>query len=690
MYRIAEDHLKSMFGENAVFREGQWEAISLILSSKRALLVQKTGWGKSIIYFIATKMNRQAGSGPTVLVSPLLSLMRNQLINANKLGLVAESINSQNQDSWDEVFHKLEHDECDLLMISPEQLGNKKRIREILAHMYKGIGMFVVDEAHCISDWGHDFRPDYRRIVSIVQTLPASIPVIATTATASERVVEDVAVQLGRLEVHRGSLMRESLRLQVISLKDQADRLAWLAENVPKFTGAGIIYCLTVADSERVANWLRHKGIDAKEYNAKLTAEERVLLETAFMKDQVKCLVATVALGMGYDKPNIGFVVHYQRPGNIVSYYQQIGRAGRSLESAYAILLNGKEDDEIQNYFIRTAFPTEREMNDVLSVIEDSDQGLTKGELMAHVNIQYQRLEKCLKFLEVENILDQDDSRRYFRTLRPWEPNIGKSTEVTRRRYAEVEEMKQFVELEHCYMKFIAEKLDDPYAKECGRCRNCVGKDFFKAVADPALVIEASAFLRAELLSIEPRKMWPPGVRGSAMSRMAQDERIEEGRVLCYYGDAGWGRLVQEDKYVHDRFREELVDASAELIRNWLGDRLGHISIAYVPSLVRPDLVRSFANRVAERLGRPSLVLLSRKEGGSAQKEMENSAFQCRNALEVFSATGKSPDGPVLLIDDMVDSKWTLTVCGYLLKKEGCAAVYPFALASTAGMGDRG
>ena len=686
MYNKSLIYLKQMFGENAKFRGGQWEAIEHILHNKKALIVQQTGWGKSIVYFIATKILRSTGRGPTILISPLLSLIRNQIDSALKLEIVAESINSQNVDEWDIVKNKLEDDKCDILLISPEQLANRDRFNELLSYIKKGIGLFVVDEAHCISDWGHDFRPDYRRIINIIKTLPPNVPAIATTATANQRVVEDISSQLGDIEVLRGPLVRESLRLQVIKLYDQAERLAWLAVNIPKMPGVGIVYCLTVSDCYRVSDWLNKNEIDARVYTGKLNAEDRKMLENLFMQNEVKCLVATIALGMGYDKSDIGFVIHYQRPGNVVSYYQQIGRAGRNLDNAYAILLNGVEDDDIQEYFINTAFPTEDEMKNVVSILENSENGLRVNQLLRLVNMRNNRLEKCIKYLEVENIISKGKDGRYFRTINEWAPDLCKSERITKQRYEELNEMKQFADLDRCYMQFIAHKLDDPYAKECGKCSVCIGKKYFPTSVDQELALTAVKFLKGQFIVIEKRKQWPAGTMDETQKKISTNYQIEDGRALCNYGDAGWGKFIHDDKYVSNYFREELVDATVELILDWLHDSIKHMYLAYIPSLRKPELVKSFAYRVAKKLNIPCIDIIKKKKKTQPQKELENSVYQCQNAFESFSVEGDFENHEILLIDDMVDSRWTLTVCGYMLKEKGARLVYPFAIASTAGV----
>ena len=681
--------LRQMLGENAEFHPGQWESIESALQNNRILVVQKTGWGKSVVYFIATKLLREKGMGPAILISPLLSLMRNQIEAAKRIGIKAETINSDNKDDWDRVELTLLDNQCDILLMSPERLGNEDFINRILPSIKGGIGMIIVDEAHCISDWGHDFRPDYRRIVRIINNLAPNIPVIATTATANQRVIEDIKSQLGnKLNIIRGPLTRESLRLQVTKLHSQAERLAWIYENIDKMDGSGIIYCLTTRDCNKVAKWLKYKGINALPYHSSLSdngdenrrlSEER---EQLLLDNKVKALVSTVKLGMGFDKPDIGFVIHYQRPGSIVKYYQEIGRAGRSLDNAYAILLSGEEDDEIEEYFINSAFPTEKEMQKAVRVIEDSDSGLKQGEIMKNVNMTLGRLQKCLKVLQIDNIIAKNKSV-YTRTLNPWRPDLEKSKSIIDLRYHELRKMKDFVDLDSCYMRFISEELDDVEIRDCGKCSNCIGDKYFQDKPNEGNILDAVKFLKGDFLTINARKVWPSGLHVTGKSKIPDDLMNKEGRVLCTYGDAGWGKYVKEDKYKNNYLRDSLVEASLELIRDkWEKDTEPQW-VTCIPSIRNPELVRDFARRLAKKMGLPYYDVIRKKKDTPQQKNMENSYRQCSNVLEGFEVFGTILNQPVLLIDDMVDSRWTFTVCGTLLKQSGAGDVYPFALAST-------
>jgi ATP-dependent DNA helicase RecQ len=674
-----------MLGPGARFREHQFEAIVAVVEGRqRLLLVERTGWGKSLVYFIATRLLREQGAGPALLISPLLALMRNQIQMAERIGIRAVTIHSANTDEWQMAENALSRGTCDIVLISPERLSNERFRLNVLPRIRGAIGLLVVDEVHCISDWGHDFRPDYRRIVRIVQALPRNVPVIGTTATANDRVVADVVEQLGpSLIPIRGALTRRSLHLQAIRLADQAERLAWLAEHVPRLPGSGIIYCLTVADTRRVATWLQQHGIKAEAYNAALDNASRERLEQLLLTNRVKALIATVALGMGFDKPDLGFVIHYQRPGSIVAYYQQVGRAGRAVEDAYAILLHGSEDDEIQEYFIESAFPRPEAMTQVLQLLEDSEGGLTSGQLLRQTNLSLGTVERALKLLEIDGAVSKTGTN-YFRTLNPWSPDVERMTRVTAQRYQELQQMQAFVDYTGCLMQFVAQALDDETAQPCGRCANCVG-DFAPRTANRVLVQEAVTFLRRDFQIIEPRKLWPAGGTPPYRGSIPATRRLEPGRALCIYGDAGWGRLVRDGKYRHGRFSDELVEAAAEMIRKRWQPSPAPLWVTAIPSKRHPTLVPNVASRLAAALQLSYRQVLAVMSEWPQQKDMRNSAQQANNVLGALRVDTACSAAPVLLVDDIVDSRWTLTVAGYLLREAGVTAVHPFALAVASG-----
>lgn len=676
--------LRECYGQDAKFRDGQEEAINSVLDGKRTLVVQKTGWGKSLVYFLATKIIRRESNKITLIISPLLALMNNQIESASKLGIKVKTLNSENMEEWDLIIEEINKNDVDALIISPERLANDDFKKMLIVNLTVNIGLFVVDEAHCISDWGHDFRPDYRRIIDIVNLLPSNIPVLATTATANDRVVNDIKAQLGNdIIISRGGLIRKSLAIQVIKLASKEERLAWLSNNVKDIPGTGIIYCLTVNDCKLVEKWLKENGYTCESYYAAVDKERKMEIIDKFMNNHIKVLIATVAFGMGFDKKDISFVIHFQKPANIVAYYQQIGRAGRAIDRAYAILFCGSEDDEISNYFIDSAFPTEKEMDEIINLLS-GNPGFKMADFEKHMNMKRARIEKCIKYLLVNGDIYKDGSQ-YYKTLKPWKPDLKKSEEITKIRKNELKQMNEFVDISDCYMKYIADALDDIEAEPCGCCANCRRQSLF--VVEPLMedITRAQLFIKNDFNVIEPRKKWPATVKILNKNTILSEHLCEQGRVLSNYGDAGWGKHVAECKYKIGVFDEQLVDASVELLEAFIAENKIEW-VTSIPSLRRPELVRNFAIRIAGKLRLPYVESIVKLNNSQCQKELQTNYLQYKNASDTFDVLSENIlDGNVLLIDDMVDSRWTFTVCGYKLRSNGCGKVYPFALANTAG-----
>lgn len=668
---------------NATFRDDQENAIRHVVEGRgRLLVVQKTGWGKSSVYFIAAKLLREGGSGPGLLISPLLALMRNQIAAAERMGVRALTINSENKLEWEAVEGKLARDEVDILLISPERLANEHFRNNVLGPVAGRISLLVVDEAHCISDWGHDFRPHYRFIEGIVRRMPANLRLLATTATANNRVLDDLQIVLGPdLTLSRGDLSRSSLLLQTMRIPSQAERMAWLATHLPNINGSGIVYTLTVRDTEQVAEWLRSRGINAQAYSGE-SGDRRVDLENALLENRVKALVATTALGMGFDKPDLAFVIHYQTPGSVVGYYQQVGRAGRALAAAHGVLLSGHEETEINEYFIESAFPSRDEVAQVLDALHRAHSGLTVNELMRQVNVSKGRIDKTLLLLSLESpapIAKQDT--KWTLTAAGLGGSFWERAErLTALRRTEQAQMQEYVGLKTGHMEFLISALD-------GSASTFQSPNLqpLPATVDPALVQEAMAFLRRTSLPLESRKVWPSGglphlgVKG----KIAPERQLQPGKILCVWGDAGWGDAVRRGKYRDRRFGDDLVAACVELVRHW-NPQPAPTWVTCIPSRRHPDLVPDFARRVAAALALPFQIALEKTDDRAEQKTMANSVQQARNIDGSLAINASSvPAGPVLLIDDMVDSKWTLTVAAYLLTSHGSGPVFPLALAST-------
>ena len=665
------------------FRDDQMAAIQHVIEARgRLLVVQKTGWGKSSVYFIATKLLREAKSGPALLISPLLALMRNQIEAARRMGVHAETIHSDNQSDWARVETSVASDEVDLLLISPERLANESFVSQVLSRIAGRLSLLVIDEAHCISDWGHDFRPHYRLIQRMVVNLPRNLRLLATTATANDRVTEDLSSILGPgLLVMRGDLNRPSLWLQTIRLASPAERLAWISENLAHMPGSGIIYTLTVRDAERVTAWLRHEGLSVDCYTSE--TEGRESLEQALLRNEVKALVATTALGMGFDKPDLGFVVHYQAPGSVIAYYQQVGRAGRALSSAYGILLSGTEEAAIADYFIESAFPTQKEVSELLRALQAQPRGLSVPELLREVNVSKGRIEKTIQLLSLESPapLTKEGTKWVLTTTDLSGEFWARAQRLTELRRREQRQMKEYVNLQDGHMEFLIRALDgNPGNLERSNIPSL-------PIAPEADVIQrALGFLRRREVSIKPRLQWPTGglpelgVRG----RIPVEQQLSEGRCLCIWGDPGWGDLVHRGKYVAGCFPDELVTGLVELIHRWKPDPFPSW-LTYVPSKRHPALVRDLAERLSNALGLPLIQVITCIKEHAAQKTMHNSAQQAANVDGVFAILpGTCQNGAVFLIDDMIDSGWTVTVAGYLLRRHGSGPVYPLALALTA------
>ncbi len=652
---------------DATFRDGQEDAIRHIVEGKgRLLVVQKTGWGKSFVYFIATKLLREAGAGPALLISPLLALMRNQIAAAERMGVRAATINSDNQDEWKSVEAKLRRNEVDILLIAPEKLGNDWFNTEVLAGIAGQISLMVIDEAHCISDWGHDFRPHYRLLERIARTLPANLRLLATTATANDRVMEDLVAVLGpNMKVLRGDLNRSSLTLQTMRLPSQAVRMAWIAQQLSSLPGHGIIYTLTIRDANQLADWLKAQGFAVEAYTGK-TGDRREELEQALQENKVKALVATTALGMGYDKPDLAFVIHFQMPGSVVAYYQQVGRAGRALESAYGVLLSGDEEEGITDWFIRSAFPTRQEVDDVLGALNEAPEGLSIPDLMTCVNMSKGRIEKTITALSLESPapIAKQGTKWQLTAAELGDEFWARADRLTKLRRAELQQMQEYVSRPFGqHMGFLIDALDGDSSTVSPPSLPPLSED-----VDQLLVREAEEFLCRTSLPIEPRKKWPVGGMPQYGIHTASTipYQAQPGKALCVWGDAGWGGLVRQGKYHDGHFSDDLVAACVKMIQEW-NPQPSPTWVTCVPSLRHPELVPNFAQRLAAALGLPFHMVIAKTDARPEQKTMANSTQQARNIDGSLALNGQPiPPGPALLVDDMVDSRWTLTVAAWL------------------------
>ena len=720
LHEEALESLRALTGRaDAQFHPGQFEAIrALVAERRRVLVVQRTGWGKSAVYFLSALLQRRRGAGPALIISPLIALMRDQVAAARRAGVRAEAISSANPTEWRDIEEGLAADEIDVLLVSPERLVNPRFREEQLPRLVDRCGLLVIDEAHCISDWGHDFRPDYRRLRDLVAELGSDVPVLATTATANSRVVADVAEQLGtggadgEVLTLRGSLTRESLRLGSLSLADDRQRLDYLVRHLDSFEGSGIIYALTVSAAEDLATLLDRPDRRVRAYTGRTDPEDRAELEQALKDNEVKALAATSALGMGFDKPDLGFVIHLGAPSSPVAYYQQVGRAGRATERADVLLLPGKEDRAIWEYFATASMPTQESASQVLTALAEASGPLSTPALEARVDVRRSALELLLKVLAVDGAV-QNVKGGWVSTGAPWHYDAERYQTVARARREEQQAMLAYEALtggpEQCRMVFLAEQLDDTTAVPCGRCDVCAGP-WYPAPDAPASAAagqggddaRVAALLERVGVPVEPRASWPSGLdrllgAGAPKGRIPEGERAAEGRVIARMSDLGWAVPLREllrsdengnpvDAVVPERIGARIV----EVLKDWDWQQRPAAVVA-IPSTTRPQLVGSLAAGIAS-IGRlEDLGALDLAPGAGPLRGGGNSAFRVADLWERFTvgaelqARLEQLDGaPILLVDDVIDTRWTMAVVARLLRRAGAGPVLPLALAQQA------
>jgi ATP-dependent DNA helicase RecQ len=689
----AESCLRSLAGESAVLRDDQWTAIkALVVDHRRALVVERTGWGKSAVYFVATALLRAVGAGPTVIISPLLALMRNQIAAAERAGIHAVTVNSANVDEWRDVYDQVTAGAVDVLLVSPERLNNPDFRDSVLPSLARSAGLVVIDEAHCISDWGHDFRPDYRRIRTLLNELPSGAPVLATTATANARVAADVAEQLGEgALVLRGSLQRESLELAVLTVPSAAHRLAWLGEHLADLPGSGIIYTLTVAAAEQTTAYLRDRGYDVAAYSGQSDDAQRRASEDDLLANRVKALVATSALGMGFDKPDLGFVIHLGSPQSPIAYYQQVGRAGRGVDRAIVALMPGPEDEAIWRYFASLAFPAEAQVAATLRALGEANRPRSTAALEPLVDLRRNRLEMMLKVLDVDGAVRRVRGG-WLSTGQPWTYDADRYERVAAARSTEQQAMRDYITTPDCRMSYLRRQLDDEPTTPCGRCDNCGGVALPRQISAAALA-QAESVLHQPGVLVEPRRMWPTGLAAAGLSltgRIPADSCAEPGRALGRLSDAGWGSRLRDVFAAPDvAVSADLVDGLITVLAAW-DWRQRPAAIVTIGSRCRPLLVSSLGERLATVGRLPLLGEVSRLPGrdsvGTGSHNSAQRVLAVHGAFELPEPVALAITdlaGPLLVVDDRIDSGWTMTVVAALLREAGASGVLPLVLAAT-------
>ena len=689
----AENILRSLAGEHARLRVDQWNAIEALVSDhRRVLCVQSTGWGKSAVYFVSTRLLRARGAGPTLIISPLLALMRNQIEAASRAGIVTRTINSTNRADWDEVISEVHDDQIDALIVSPERLNHPDFRDYVLPELARSTGLLVIDEAHCISDWGHDFRPDYRRIRTLLADLRAGIPVLATTATANTRVTTDVADQLGETMTLRGPLGRDSLCLSVVNLPDSGHRLAWLADHLDSLPRSGIIYTLTVGDAERTAEFLRSQGHEVRAYSGQTEGAERDIAESYLLANNVKALVATSALGMGFDKPDVGFVVHLGAPPSPIAYYQQVGRAGRAIDTASVILLPNEQDRHIWNYFASLSFPPEPDVKAVLTELNGSRKPLSTQVLETRVNLSKGKLEYMLKVLDVDGIV-QRVKGGWVATGQPWSHDTERYERVKAARAAEQDAMLNYIATPTCRMEFLRRQLDDESATPCGRCDNCTGA-FLSGTISTESLAAVNAYLDRTGVPISPRARWVTGLPSLGINLkggIPSSEAAMDGRAIACLANIGWGERLRdllETATPETPTPEAVLIRAVRVLKDCLnGGNSQPNAVVYIQSHQRTNMVQTLSEYIAEAFDVPllggvvAIQLPSKASASNSAQRIAELHDRFRLPPQVVAGCEKRETG-LFLIDDFVDTGWTMTLVARKLRQAGASFVIPFALAT--------
>jgi ATP-dependent DNA helicase RecQ len=687
--RALADEIFKSYLPNANLKPDQWKAIQLLLDNKRTLVVQPTGWGKSVVYFVAAKLFRLQNKGVTIIISPLLALIRNQLDAASQIGLNAFTINSDNIQEWEEVNRAIAYNNCDLLIVAPERLHSKSFKEETLPLLERGpgIALIVIDEAHCISDWGHDFRPKYKKIIQFVNTLENQIPMLATTATANERVAEDIKKQLGdHIEIIRGSLVRENLNLRIIQMQNSYEKLGWLDYHLRNnnLKGSGIVYCTTQKESERVTDWLISRGINAAYYHSGIrdkTVKEE--LENKLINNELKVIVSTIALGMGFDKKDVRFVIHYNMSSSLITYYQEIGRGGRDNQGAEIVLLFSPNDREILERMITSGITNEQDYLNVLQIINWGPKSVY--DVMTQYNLPQKQIEKIIDLLEAESLIYKDEyTKKYYRSANMNPLSLVQNTKIKESKLKELDLMVAYAHNKsECLMNFIISHLGEQTRSKCNTCQNCNPTQTPLSENNALSTQQAEQFINQQKLIIKPKIKWPSGGSNGFKGKIHGNFQHLEGRALSLYQKEGLGELVIQNRYSDKHFSDELVYHCAKFIYDHYQELNSPHWLTAVPSLRNPILVPDFTRRVAESLKLPYKQVLFKVQETPEQKYMKNANRQAGNIMNAFNVNNDILSGPVLLIDDIMNSGWTFAICAMKLKVAGCENVTPLALSKT-------
>lgn len=661
----AELRLFKLFKINH-FYDLQWKVIDQVMRGKRILFVARTGYGKSLCYqFPATQFE-----GLTVVFSPLLALMRDQVSKLQSLGIKAACINyEQPYEKNQQIIESAKNNQLKILYISPQRMENADWL-ESAGHLK--LNMIVIDEAHCISMWGHGFIPAYRRIINLVRILPGKFPVLATTATATPRVQADVAVQMGGgIQLVRGDLLRENFKLRVVHATNEDEKLAWLGINLPKLEGTGIIYTGTIVKTMIYSEWLQHLNISSANYSSRLKPEARKLIEEGLMNDKWRCVVSTNALGMGFDKPDLRYIIHTQIPQSPIHYYQEIGRAGRDGKPANIILLYNPADRDLPEAFINGSKPPIEHYQRVIDAVKTRQMG--ERQIVEATNLKQTPVHIIIADLVDQGIINEvfvGKSRRYEIKFGAPAFDASKFEELRSFKLAELAKMVEYAETDACRMKFLTDYLGDAHKHDCGQCDNDLGYNN---------IVKMTSEWRTKI-----KDFWennPP------VLEVAGGSNLQNGIAAAYYGNSNVGAAIHKCKYEKGGdFPYFLLQMTINAFNKCLKGA-NYDLLVFVPPTESGRLVENFASMLARNLSIPFSRGLLKTRVTEPQKRFEPPLLKRRNVHDAFSyADAKELEGKsILLFDDICDSGATIKEIGRLLTKLGAAKITPLVIAKTVG-----
>lgn len=666
----AEVILKKRFGLEK-FYDKQWEAIDKILKGERVLLIEKTGFGKSLCFqFPATMFE-----GTTVIFSPLIALMRDQVKKLNSLNISAKCINSeQTSEENSKIIEEAKSGKLKILYIAPERQENDEWIEAV---RYMNLSMVVIDEAHCISVWGHDFRPAFRRIINLVKLLPSGLPVLATTATATKKVEKDIEKQIGdNVTVIRGNLLRENFQLYSIKVESEDEKLIWLGKNIEvlsdKLNGTGIIYTGTRADTEIYSRWFEYLKISSAHYNAGLDSESRIEIENGLMNNKWKCVISTNALGMGIDKSDIRFIIHTQIPQSPVHYYQEIGRAGRDNKMSVIILFYKSDDRRLPEAFIEGGRPAISKYFKVIEAVKNELLG--ERELMKQTNLKQNQIRVIKADLMEQGIVREviiNGRKKFEYIINAPELNVKAFEELRNTKLNDLNSMIEYIETKQSRMKYLCDFLGDISGFNYHNCDN-TGLKKLKVIVTPEWQQKLNDFREGyfPLLDVESK--------GSS---------LQNGIASSYYGFSNTGDTIHKCKYeTKENFPDSLLRQIVTAFEKKLNGEKFDL-ILYVPPAVSGNLVKNFTMKISQVLNITVSHGLEKSRITKEQKIFENSylkkenvsgAFIYKNHKELY---GKS----ILLIDDIFDSGATIREIGKFLTTCGASKIIPLVIAKTIG-----